>query len=54
VQKNIYFKGIYEEEKKDLLGIQRYFDPENYVLDLDLLQFIENLKNLIFPVFLKR
>lgn len=46
---NIYFKGIYEEEKKDLLGIQRYFDPENYVLDLDLLQFIEKSKKLIFP-----
>jgi len=49
VQKNIYFKGIYEEEKKDLLGIQRYFDPENYVLDLDLLQSIEKSKKLIFP-----
>ncbi|MHA1833314.1 MAG: hypothetical protein ACTSV7_04930 [Candidatus Baldrarchaeia archaeon] len=40
---NIYFKEIREEEK-NLLGIQRYFDPENYVLDLDLIQFIENLK----------
>jgi len=40
---NIYFKEIPEEEK-NLLGIQRYFDPENYVLDLDLLQFVENLK----------
>ena len=43
---NIYFKEIREEEKKDFLGIQRYFDPENYVLDLDLLQFVENLKTL--------
>ena len=52
--KYIYFKEIYEEEKKDFLGIQRYFDPENYVLDLDLLQFVEKSKNLIFSVFLKR
>jgi len=46
---NTYFKGIHEEEKKDLLGIQRYFDPENYVLDLDLLQFIEKSKKLNLP-----
>lgn len=50
---NIYFKEIHEEEK-NLLGIQRYFDPENYVLDLDLLQFVEKSKNLIFSAFLKR
>jgi len=50
---NIYFKEIYEGEKKDLLGIQRYFDPENYALEIDLLQFIEDAKKLSLPTISK-
>lgn len=49
----VYFKEVYEGEEKDLQGIQRYFDPENYALEIDLLQFVEDAKKLNLPTISK-